>query len=259
MPSSGVRRTMIVLESNEPVADGREPNRVQVFFYGSAAVEAAGLNIGNVVAVEGRLGGHTKVDKAGMERAFPYLSGSRVAPVSTEEPQGFAFEARGKVALEPTFSETKGGTAHARVILERTYSSYLGPQAEKMEVNAFRTDAMTLAQTRPGQEVYVNGTVGSRTYETQDGQKRWTTDLFVREGGRPRRARTRHRQGQPEQGRPRGSSLRCGAGGAGITSPTWASSVIQQGPYFADMTAKSLTTAILGSLRVERKELLSIP
>lgn len=181
LPSSGVRRTTLVLESNEPVGEGREPNRVQVFFYGPVGVEAADLNIGDTIAVEGRIGGRVKKDRADMERAFPYLSASKFEDVSAEDTQGFAFEARGKVARDPSFTETKGGTAHARVILERTYNSYLGPQSDQVELNAFRSEAMALAATTPGQEVYINGAVRSRTYETQDGQKRWTTDLFARE------------------------------------------------------------------------------
>lgn len=181
MPADGVRRTTLILESNEDVGEGHEPNRARVFFRGPAAIEAAKVERGETVAVEGGLTGRIRPDKSGMERAFPTITGRKIEAVADDEPQGFAFQARGVVAREPSYTESQKGTAVAKVILERSYHGFLGTQASNVEITAFRTSAMTLRETQPGQEVYVEGAVRSRTYLSADGQTRWTTDLMVRD------------------------------------------------------------------------------
>lgn len=180
MPEDGVRRTTLILESNEEVGEGYEPNRARVFFRGPAAVEAAKVERGETVAVEGGLTGQIRTDKSGMERAFPTITGRKIEAVAADEPQGFAFQARGIVAREPSYSESQKGTAMSKVILERQYNGFLGPQASDIEITAFRTSAMTLREAQSGQEVYVEGAVRSRTYEA-NGQTRWTTDLMTRD------------------------------------------------------------------------------
>lgn len=181
MPVDGVRRTSLVLESNEEVAEGYEPNRVRVFFRGPAAVEAAKFENGQVVAVEGGLTGQIRTDKGGMERAFPTVTGRKIQEVEDpDEPQGFAFQARGIVAREPSYSESAKGTAMSKVILERQYNGFLGPQSSDIEITAFRNNAMVVRDSQPGQEVYIEGAVRSRTYEV-NGQTRWTTDLMARD------------------------------------------------------------------------------
>lgn len=180
MPDDGVRRKYLILESNEEVGEGYEPNRVRVFFRGPAAVEAAKLERGQAIAVEGGLSGQIRKDKSNMERAFPTVTGRKIEAVGEDESQGFVFRARGIVAREPSYAESDKGVARSKLILERTYNGFLGAQASDIEVAAFRNAAMTVREAKPGQEIYVEGAVRSRTYET-NGQTRWTTDLMARE------------------------------------------------------------------------------
>lgn len=183
MAANGVRRTTLVLE-DDPMPGDRAPNRVRVFFRRMGAVEAAGIEVGTTIEVEGRLGGNLKYDSKGNARAFPYVSGSEIRQVDPEADvlTGFRFTARGKVVEEPGVGETRGGVAHTRVLLGREYDSFQGPQTTEIEVNAFGANAMKLKDVKPGYDVYVEGGVASRTYEDkQTGEPRWTTDLFVRE------------------------------------------------------------------------------
>ena len=179
MPEDGRRRTTVVLQSNEEVGPGREPNRVQVTFRGEAAVEAAKIETGTPVMVEGGLGGTMFTDKGGNKRAFAGVSGHKIAAAEPDELQGFVFQARGIVAHEPSYGETKGN-AMAKVILERSYNGFLGPQASDIEIAGFRAPAMLMREAKPGQEIYVEGSVRGRTY-MKDGQERWATDLVARD------------------------------------------------------------------------------
>jgi len=180
MPEDGRRRTNVVLQSNEEVPAGREPNRVQVTFRGEVAERVAKLETGSVVGVKGGIGGTMITDKAGSKRAFASLSGYEIdTNVSPDEPQGFVFQARGAVAHEPSYGETKG-MAMSKVILGRQFNGFLGPQESNIEIGSWRAQAMVLREAQPGQEMYVEGVVRGRTYQ-KDGKERWATDLTARD------------------------------------------------------------------------------
>lgn len=179
-------KTFVILTSDEDVrhANGTPAVMSIRVQYDEEYVGKSGVQKDDVVACQGLVMGwpEVRVDAYNRPRVGAYLLGQTITLGKESEPQGFQFEARGRVEREPVV--TGKFRSQVYVVLEQKYEGLHGPMTPCIVVNAVTSTAtgQVLGESSVGSEMYVSGRVNCRPWTSQTtGEIRWNTDFYAKD------------------------------------------------------------------------------